>query len=788
MKKITIENVEFTRNGLGGPWECWRSQKFTNHFNLSWDEVALPHCWNAFDCVDPDVPYFEGDGWYRFRLKLDNPYPDGRTLLHFQGVGQRATVYVHTTPVHSHVGGYDEWDADITDAAANYLSEAGGDEIPVCIHCDNRRDLETIPSDVSDFNLYGGIYRPLSLLYQPQVSWDQVSCEPELDGDKGMLKLSASLKGKSDETVKVRILVKDPEGREVVQNDLDLPAWDENKLLLETEIPQVQKWHPDSPLLYEVSLSLVSNSGESSQHFVTAFRKLEWIKNGPFHINGERLLLQGTHRHEDHAGMAQAMPEALIREEMQLMKEMGVNFIRLGHYQQSEAVLDCCDRLGMLVWEEIPWCRGGIGGEAYRKQCLRMLENMIQQHRNHPSVMIWGLGNENDWPADFEDFDEEEIRAFMIQLHERAHALDPARKTAIRRCAFCADVVDVYSPSIWAGWYRGLYTDYKQSSLDEIAKVDHFLHVEWGGDNHAGRHTENSAVGLEQIEAGQGADEQDGDYFLTGGNARASKDTDWTETYFCDLVDWHLKEQETMPELTGAAQWPFKDFSTPVRPENPVPYVNQKGVVERDLTPKEGYYVFQSYWTKQPMLRIYGHSWPIRWGKPGTGNWVKVYSNCHEVELFLNGVSQGKRTRDSQNFPAAGLRWDVNFSEGENQLRAIGTHADGTVVEDQICQQYQSEAWGEPAQILLLSKSGDDAIQTVKVQLVDAKGVPCLDAKAFFQYSLAGPGKLIDNLGTVKGSRKVQAVNGRSQISYDSNGQDNVIGVLVEGLPPLFIS
>ena len=93
-----------------------------------------------------------------------------------------------------------------------------------------------------------------------------------------------------------------------------------------------------------------------------------------------------------------------------------------------------------------------------------MLTNMIEQHYNHPSVIIWGLGNENDWPGDFPEFDKEKIRSFMKELNDLSHQLDPSRKTAIRRCDFCKDIVDVYSPSIWAGWYRGIYTEYKEAS------------------------------------------------------------------------------------------------------------------------------------------------------------------------------------------------------------------------------------------------------------------------------------------------------------------------------------
>src|ERR1700747_2394014 len=107
-----------------------------------------------------------------------------------------------------------------------------------------------------------------------------------------------------------------------------------------------------------------------------------------------------------------------------------------------------------------------------------------------------------------------------------------------------------------------------------MKKVDCFLHMEWGGDSHAGRHAEDPDRVLARIATGHGTDERDRDFLLTGGQSRASKDGDWSETYICNLFDWHLKEQETMPSLTGAAQWIFKDFATPLRPTNPIPRVN----------------------------------------------------------------------------------------------------------------------------------------------------------------------------------------------------------------------
>ena len=366
-------------------------------------------------------------------------------------------------------------------------------------------------------------------------------------------------------------------------------------------------WSPKSPTLYTCVVTLKSPQGEQTVTEKFGVRAVEWVEHGPFKLNGERLLLRGTHYHEDHAGVAAAVPDDVVRQTLQAMKDMGVNFVRLGHYQQAPLVLEMCDELGILAWEEVPWCRGGLGGERYQQQALEMQRAMIDQHYNHPAVILWGLGNENDWPGDFENFDKDAIHAFMTKLNLQSHQLDPSRKTVIRRCDFCKDVPDIYSPSIWAGWYGGRYTEYRASVEKGIKDIPYFIHAEYGGDSHARRHSEEPEKFLGAVATGQGTAEVGKAYKGNGGKARASKDGDWSESYIINLFDWHLKEQETMTNLTGAAMWIFKDFATPLRPENPVPRVNQKGVLERDGALKESYYVFQSYWAEKPMIHIYGH-------------------------------------------------------------------------------------------------------------------------------------------------------------------------------------
>lgn len=789
-KQRLIEGWEYLRGDLGGIWEAVRPVKPGQPEEKPfWTPVTLPHCFNAEDAVDPDVNYYQGPGWYRTYLDLGTPGRDGRLILEFEGAGQKTEVYVYTTLVGRHVGGYDSWSVDITDAVASFLASPAADRfegrVPVSVRCDNTRDLEMIPSDLSDFNLYGGLYRYVNLIYLPPVSISSLAIVPELveSGQAGRIRVSARFYdphgvGRAD----VNIAIKDPAGQPVAQTTLRDVVLSGEVELWRSEISDPEVWDVDTPLRYTCEVAVAARGQRTVAAEKFGFRSFEFEEQGPFRLNGRRLLLQGTHRHEDHAGAGAAMTQEQMEAEMTLMKRMGVNFIRLGHYQQSDIILDLCDSLGILVWEEIPWCRGGLGGASYREMARRMLTNMIEQHRNHPSVIIWGLGNENDWPGDFPEYDEAAIRGFMQELNDLAHDLDASRKTAIRRCAFCADIVDVYSPSIWAGWYRGVYQDYKPESEKEMKKVRHFLHVEWGGDHHTGRHAEDPYGELQKVRGGDGADERLGDASMIGGAPRVSRDGDWSETYVVKLIDWHLKEQLTMPWLTGSAYWPFKDFSTPIRPENPIPYVNQKGVVERDLTPKESYYVFQSYWTQKPMLHIYGHGWPVRWGNVGEQKEVLVYSNCPEVELYLNGKSQGVRERNAQDFPAAGLHWNIPFRPGQNTLRAVGRFA-GREYVDEVSFEYQVEKWGPVADCEIRTEQLANGDVRIECQLVDAAGIRCLDARQYFYFSAAGDGRLIENLGTVGGSRKVQAANGRASIVVTDISGPVSVAVKVDGLP-----
>jgi beta-galactosidase len=775
---------QFRRGPTDGIWEVWRSEE-----NDLWQPTSLPHCFNEVDACDPDQPYFRGQGWYRTQLTLRNPFTDGRTILHFQGAGQTTTLWVGSTLIGTHKGGYDEFVFDITEAVQRIPAAEARLGVPIAVLCDNSPDLDRVPSDLSDFCLYGGLYRHVNLVYFPAVALDAVHVLPSLaDDGSAQVSIKARLYNPSSRSspCTVSVEVSDAAGRSFHNTSRTVSAWSGLTELAIFRIARPELWSPDSPYLYSCRVTFSTPAGQTHLDERFGVRHTEFVEHGPFKLNGKRLLLRGTSRHVDHVGVAAAMSDDLVREEMRLIREMGVNFIRLAHYQQDRLVLDLCDELGIMVWEEAPWCRAGVGGEAFQQNAKDLLSHMIDQHMNHPSILLWGLGNEDDWPTEYPSIDQQAIRGFMTEMRDLAHSLDSSRLTSFRRCDFARDIPDVYSPSIWAGWYRGNYREYEQSLLTERDRVKRFIHIEWGADSQAGRHCEDPDAALHKVATGTGTDERGLDYLMSGGDVRVSRDGDWSETYACNLFDWHLKTQEKLDWLTGSAQWIFKDFASPLRGDNGIPHINQKGVVERDLTKKESYFVFQSYWAEEPMVHIYGHSWPTRWGKLGQLRNVNVYSNCDRAELFLNGKSLGTMQRDSHNFPAAGLRWKVAFAGGHNRLHVIATKGKVTVT-DQIELSYQTQPWDKPAELRLIEKGRKENIVSVAVTLHDAKGVPCLDSRNVVRFSVAGEGKLLDNLGTARGSRELQLYNGRAEISVVRKG-GCTLGVVSEGMHAAFLN
>lgn len=228
-KKIRLnEGWEFIRQDMANAWEVMRPIRPDQPESVPiWSKATLPHCFNVQDAVNPDSNYYQGPGWYRTNLSISNPYTNGRILLEFEGAGQKSDVYVYCTKVGSHVGGYDSWCLDITDAVKAFnqtivCKEQFKGKIPIAVRCDNSRDTERIPSSMSDFNLYGGLYRYVNLVYVPSVSFKRIKIDPIVDqtGINSNINVAVSLYNSKNITTNVLItaVIKDPNGKEVYRN------------------------------------------------------------------------------------------------------------------------------------------------------------------------------------------------------------------------------------------------------------------------------------------------------------------------------------------------------------------------------------------------------------------------------------------------------------------------------------------------------------------------------------------------------------------------------------------
>ncbi|WP_378181292.1 glycoside hydrolase family 2 TIM barrel-domain containing protein [Aquimarina sp. SS2-1] len=738
------------------------------HKQTSWIPITLPHTWNNYDTMDLKPGYRRSASWYRKDLEIDAINKDFVYQLYFEGSNVTTKVYVNGKLSGKHIGGYIGFLVDISGHIKKGRNE-------ILVRVDNGYDPEIIPSQKSDFFIYGGITRDVWLIKKhiSHIS-DLKITTPDVSRDKASLQLNMKIEGLStEESYEVKAELFQPNGKKVqtlskkgTSGQLKIDFKNTAKPLL---------WDIDTPHLYRVEVALLK-SGKQVDKLTESFgfRWFEFKKNGPFYLNGKRVLLRGTHRHEEHAGYGAAMPNALHRKDIEAIKEMGANFIRLAHYPQDPEVYKMCDELGLLVWDELPWCRGGIGNESWKTNTRNMLTEIINQNYNHPSIIIWSLGNEIYWLPDFEDGDnEEKLNAFLKELNTLSHTLDPTRKTAIRKYYAGSDIVDVFSPSIWSGWYSGSYTTYQKAIDKYLKEYPHFIHAEYGGSSHYGRHTENPIDG-------RGVMDPDGwtEAITQTSVTNIAKIGDWSENYIVDLFDWHLKIAETTDSFVGNVQWAFKDFGTPLRPENDIPYVNQKGIMDREGNPKDAYYVFKSYWAKEPFVYIESKTWTERQGPEHTSRSINVYSNCDKVTLYFEGQALAEKKRDINVFPASGLTWDVLFKEGTNKLKAVG-FKNGKKVTDSLNVQYRYKK-NEVANSLMLSyEKLENGNYLVIATAKDKMGLRCLDYEERVYFQCLSGGETKKYLGTPMGSEVIKMSNGRAQIEVVPDNVGNHIEMMV---------
>lgn len=728
-----------------------------------WQKVSLPHTWNKSDALDEVAGYRRGTGWYRKEILIPKQGKDINYILHFEGVNNICEVFVNGKKAGGHIGGYVGFDINITPFVVK------GEKNVILVKADNSFNPDLIPSQKSDFLLYGGITRNVHLRIIPVNNITNLIVQtPKVTEKSAAAKVKFNFNSKTiGDEFSFEAVIKDKEGKIVSEKEVEIKSGNPTDSV-EILMPSIKKpnlWSPQNPYLYSLEIKAFRKGKTIDQiSEVIGFRWYEFKEKGAFFLNGKRLLLRGTHRHEELSGYGNALPDSIHRKDIQMIKDLGANFVRLAHYPQAPEVYKACDELGLLVWDENPWCRGGIGGENWKNNTRRIFKEMIFQNYNHPSIILWSIGNECDWMPDFANGDNDDaLKAFAVELHKLAKELDPYRLTTTRKFPQAQSVVDVFSPSIWSGWYSDVYKNYEKALLKARDNYKRLFHAEFGGDSHVGRHTDTPING-------EGKITQSGGEELVNkiGAGTISNIGDWSESYIVDLFDWYLHVTENLDWFAGSAQWIFRDFTTPLRPENPIPYVNQKGLVDMANNPKDAYYVFKSYWTENPKFcYIESHTWTERSGKKNEKKELNVFSNCKQVELFLNGVSQGRLIRDTKKFPACGLSWQVVFNEGGNNIIAVGYDENNECAKDTLQINYSTKPIGKPDNISLTSDRLSNGKYLITAYAVDAAGNHCTNFNKRVYFAALSGGRLLDNLGIPLGSSVIEMANGKAQILFE---------------------
>jgi beta-galactosidase len=748
----------------------------------AWQAIHLPHTWNAFDTVDATPGYRRSASWYARNIDASLHNQTGKTIVYFEGSNYETQVYINGQRVGEHIGGYIGFRFDISD----FLQ--ANKENQLLVRVSNRYNRNLIPSQKSDFFLFGGITRDVWLEQTPATYITRTAVSsPKVSALSAQTKIDVEILANKDANATVTAQIIDKSGKVVVEgsSSLTLKAGDNSSVIDLPELKNPSLWSPEHPNLYTVNVVLSVN--EQAIHANTERFGYRWFEMRPhqgFFLNGQRVLIRGTHRHEEHAGLGAALSNEQHRTDMQMIKDMGANFVRLGHYPQDPEVYRAADELGLLIWDELPWCRGGKGGQEWEQNTEHSLRTMIKQNYNHPSIIFWSLGNEMYWEEDFEGGGAKEIiNPYLEKLNTITKELDPFRLTTIRKYYPGWDIVDAFSPSIWAGWYGGSYNQYEDALKKAMKDYPAFLHMEYGGSSHVGRHTE-TPVTAQGLRGAQVSVEEAVNQAVV---RSVAKDTDWNENYIVDLFDWHLNVSENLEGFAGNAQWAFKDFGTPLRPENPLPYMNQKGLVDREGNKKDAYYVFASYWSKTPFCWIESDTWTHRNG-PKEGRDLSVYCNTQEAEVILNGKSLGKKTKQQGVVPAGGLVWEVPFTQGANQVDVFGFNEGKKVATDTREINYLIGKHGKYDHIQLTVSPLGENRYLIEAQATDKDGNRVLDYQERVNFfNIGDEGRLLENYGTPSKSSTIEMGSGYAAIEFIAGEQASIIEFRTQNIKGVYV-
>ena len=673
--------------------------------DASWRRVDLPHDWavelpfdakadgaHGFKAIGHGFPQ-NSVGWYRRTFELPKTDKGRRLWLEFAGVFRDSTVFVNGWFVGRHASGYGSFRYDITDVA-----NLGG------------KNVVAVRVDASEFEGWfyegAGIYRhvwlvktsPLAVAPDGVFVYSRFPKNVPVGSAEIHLQTRLHNAGRATANAMVTWTIVAPNGKTVAKTRRSTNIAGITTLDLEqtTRVHTPELWAPETPRLYRL-LTQVDSAGKVVDRVETEFgiRTVAFDPDKGFLLNGKPYLIKGTCNHQDHAGVGSALPDRMQYFRVAKLKEMGSNAYRTAHNPPTPELLEACDRLGMLVMDE----NRLLGSDATH---MRWLEELIRRDRNHPSVVIWSLANEE----------------FTVQGTTAGAQVATTMQDAVKRL----------DPTRPVTYNAPVGNDF--SSINGVIEVRGWsYHVGKDMDAYHAAHPQQPNVGSEQ-----------GSTVSTRGIYSNDKQRGYVSAYDDNVTSWSNTAKQwwsffaARPWLSGGFVWTGFDYRG-----EPTPYgwpcINSHfGVLDTCGFPKDNFWNYQSWWTDAPVLHLLPHwNWP---GREGQDIDVRALSNCDEVELFLDGRSLGRQAMQR----ASELAWKVPYRPGT--LSTKGYRAGQLVAEAKV------ETTGAPAAVALapnratIDADGED-VAVVTVSVLDAQGRVVPVAASPVAFKITGPGRII---------------------------------------------
>jgi beta-galactosidase len=671
-----------------------------NFDDSSWQKIDLPHDWAIELPFHEDKPLIQHGskplgrnypdtsiGWYRRLLEIPASDRGRRLRLEFDGVFRHAMVIFNGHYLGENFSGYAPFHYDVTDFA-NYGAR--------------NSILVRVDASLNEGWFYegAGIYRHvwLTKLHPVHVALWGTFVRAEVQNGRAALRITTEVRNDSDAEASLHIgsTIVDSKGNTVASVQpapVPAAAWKTLEAEHTLEVRNPSLWSVEQPDLYKL-ITTVEVQGVAVDSYETEFgiRTLRFDVDQGFFLNGKPVKIKGTCNHQDHAGVGAALPDRIQYYRIERLKEMGSNGYRTSHNLPTPELLDACDRLGMLVMDETRMMSSNPEG-------LSQLERLIRRDRNHPSVVIWSLGNEEP-----EQGSERGFRMFTT-MKRLARRLDPTRLVTAAQNG---------------GWGKGI------SGVVDVFGVNYHDN---DVDGYHRDHPQQPMIGTETAST-----------VSTRGIYANDKEKGYVSAYDVNYPPWATTAEnwwsiyDARPYMAGGFAWTGFDYRG-----EPTPYgwpcINSHfGIMDMCGFPKDNFFYYQAWWGSKPVVHLFPHwNWP---GKEGQEIEVWCHSNLDRVELFLNGRSVGSQNvvKDKH------LMWKVKYEPGS--LEAHGYRGTTQVLTD------KRETTGPAAAIVLrpdrkqISADGED-VSMVTVELIDAKGRAVPIAGNEVSFNVTGTGRLL---------------------------------------------